>query len=129
MKVEISERALEEAVKRHEDSWEKELKEVDIRAVVLKTKKSLLEQALINARCQNAATEHHYKLKDLESRLSSFKHEVSNITEMIEENRRIFKQTIDILTEHKKDHEKEKNENKKFSTKIWEFFKCLTKGT
>jgi ribosomal protein S15P/S13E len=126
MEIKISEKALEQAVKRHEDAWEEELKNVDVKAVVLKTKKAVLEQSLINARCQNAAIDQEYRIRSLKSDVARFQSSVDRLTKMVEENSKVFKQAIEILQHHEKEHKKDKEERKGFFKKFWEFLKCLT---
>lgn len=94
MNVEITEKALEEAVKRHEDAFEKELEtmtEEEMKKVVLKTKKALLEQARANENVRTTATELNYKVKQFSSKIDRLETELKDTQTMFAEAIRLLK--------------------------------------
>lgn len=80
IKLDISEEAFSAALKRHEDEFEKELKEVDVRKITLKTKKALLEQARITSNLKTEATTQMYQIRQLESEIKSTRDMVRNLS-------------------------------------------------
>lgn len=117
----VTEKDLEKALERHEENFEKELKEVDIRAVVLKTKKSVLEQALSNARIENSVLDHEYSIKDLKRRSESLEGEIRRLKRLNESQSKVFAEALKLLQEQIANPPKEKG----FLSKFWEFIKCL----
>ena len=67
--VEMKPEDIEKAIKRHEDAFEKELEQVDVRAVVLKTKKAVLEQVLRVTTCENELLNYRSRISELERKV------------------------------------------------------------
>jgi len=65
----VSEDAFKTAIKRHEDKFEEELKNVDIKQVVLKTKKAVLEQARANAAMKEGVVRNDYDIKAINRKI------------------------------------------------------------
>lgn len=123
-KVQVSEKAFEEALERHEKNWQKELEEVDIRAVVLKTKKAVLEQAMINSRCENAITDQMYEIKDLKRHVASIEGENSTLKMEL----RVMKETLLAVSKIVEEMAVADKEKKKgLFSKIGSFFRCLVR--
>jgi hypothetical protein len=117
----VTEKDLEKALERHEENFEKELKEVDIRAVVLKTKKSVLEQALSNARIENSVMDHDYYIKDLKRKTIHLESEIKRLKEINETQTKVFTKAFGLLQNEIRKTKKQKG----FFSKFWEFIKCL----
>lgn len=124
IKHEISESAFKDALKRHEDAFQKELEEIDIRAVVLKTKKALIEQSMKNEAAYNAALDYDASMRQFKRTLENQQKEISDLKFTMEQNTLAFKAAIEIMA---KDKEKEKEKPKGFFKGFWEFIKCLMK--
>lgn len=123
-KHEISPEVFEEALKRHEDKFEKELAEVDIRAVVLKTKKALIEQSMKNNAAYNAALDYDASMKIFKQDVDYLKLKMDGLKREMEKNRLAFEGAIALLS---KEQEKAEDKNKGFFKGFWEFLKCLMK--
>ena len=122
--VVISKEKMAEAVERQKKAFEKELEGVDIRAVVLKTKKSVLEQAKVCLRIQNAYIEQQGIIQKLQKDMEKSNHDMEDLFELVAEMKLTFKQAIEILS---KETEKKTEQPKKgFFSKIWDFIKCPT---
>lgn len=109
---------IKEAIEKHEKNFQKELESVDIRAVVLKTKKAVLEQAFRNSTmeshvislkhtCDNLKRENDF----LKSRISFLEENTKNITK--------------IVIDHVNDVESRRKRSPVL--KFWDFIKCLMK--
>lgn len=124
IKHEISQDAFNDALKRHEDAFQKELEEVDVRAVVLKTKKALIEQAMKNEAAYNAALDYDASMRQFKRTLESQQKEISDLRFTMEQNTLAFKRAIEIMSKEK---EKEEEKPKGYLRGFWEFIKCLMK--
>ena len=96
-KVEVTEKAFQNAVKRHEDKWQEELKNVDIRAVVLKTKKAVLEQAMRNAAMENHVISYTEHVTSLEKQIAGYEMQVDSLQSQVTSLEDTFKQAINLL--------------------------------
>ena len=96
--VQITEKQFKDAVKRHEDKWEEELKNVDIKAVALKTKKAVLEQSMRNAAMENHLVSYAQQVTDLERQISRYEMQVDGLQSEVTVLKETFKQAIDLLS-------------------------------
>ena len=96
--VQITEQQFKEAVKRHEDKWEEELKNVDIKAVALKTKKAVLEQSMRNAAMENHLVSYAQQVTDLERKIAGYERQVDGLKSEVTVLKETFKQAIDLLS-------------------------------
>lgn len=124
-KLYIPEENFKKAIERHERAWEKELEEVDIRAVVLKTKKAVLEQAMINARVQNAQADQQYEMRDIKRQLERYSNDMEELFELVAEMKLTFKNAIEIMAKHQEEEQRKKEEKRGFFSNFWDFLKCL----
>jgi len=120
---EISDEAWEKALERHEDNWKKELKEVDIKAVVLKTKKAVLEQARINSRTHRAVSDLDFSVKQNSRKVEAFSRRIEELEADLEKTKALFAKAVEIMEQK----ELEKENKKSFFSKFWDFLKCLMK--
>ena len=123
--VEVPEENFKKAIERHEKAWERELEEVDIRAVVLKTKKAVLEQAMINARVQNAQADQQYEMRDIKRQLKRYSNDMEELFELVAEMKLTFKNAIEIMAKHQEEEQRKKEEKRGFFSNFWDFLKCL----
>tara|TARA_R100000951_G_scaffold116766_1_gene130566 strand:+ start:7840 stop:8217 length:378 start_codon:yes stop_codon:yes gene_type:complete len=121
--VEIDDKAWDSALKRHEENWEKELETVDIRKVVLKTKKAVLEQARNNARCERATMDFDNRIKSAERDVYNFKRQVEDLETALKRSNESFSAAVKLLSRATVDEVKKKG----FFRGFWEFLKCLMK--
>jgi lipid II:glycine glycyltransferase (peptidoglycan interpeptide bridge formation enzyme) len=128
MLVKIDDKVFEDALKRHEEAFEKELAEIDIREVVLKTKKSVIEQARQNNSVYEAVLDHNHTMSNLKAKverlsalINSFEDKVSDLEEQLKKSNETYVQTMNVLI--KMQQEKQVSPIRKF----WEFIKCLVK--
>ena len=119
IKHEISQEAFNDALKRHEDAFQKELEEVDVRAVVLKTKKALLEQTLKNNQTYNLASDHEHSIRNLNRSSEYYQHKIENLEKEMKAMKDVFVKSIALMEENKK------KKTKGFFRNFWEFIKCL----
>jgi chromosome segregation ATPase len=129
--VKMTDQAYIDALARHEENFQKELEQVDIREVVLKTKKSVLEQARQNSSTYNAVLDHDADIKNLKSNLrtlqatvSLLSTEIQVLNEKLDNNSQIFANSIRLLEQLKSEV---KEEQKSPIKRFWEFIKCLVK--
>jgi chromosome segregation ATPase len=114
----IDQKNLEEAIKRHEENFEKELEEVDIRAVVLKTKKAVLEQALKNNSTYDHVLDQKYRVDDLQNKVNYYESRLSEMERELDRTKKIFTEAVALL-------QKENKPEPGFFTKFGDFLKCL----
>jgi len=119
MQVKIDEKAFENAIKRHDENFEKDLKEVDVRKVALKVKKSVLEQAKLNNRMYNKITDQSATIRSLTKNLSICESKVDHLKNELTKCKDIFTSAVDLLESEKK------KKKKSFFAGFWEFLKCL----
>jgi predicted nucleic acid-binding Zn-ribbon protein len=115
-KLNISPEDFQKALKRHEDKFEKELQEVDIRAVVLKTKKSVLEQAFRNAQMENYLIDLQDNYNNLRIKNETLQTRVNFLEEDLTKYKKMFVQYI-AQTKRKRNP----------IYRFWDFIKCLMK--
>jgi len=118
-KIEISDKSIEDAIKRSEEKFEEELKGVDIRAVVLKTKKALLEQTLKNNQTYNLASDHEHSIRNLNRSSEYYQHKIENLEKEMKAMKDVFVKSIALMEGNKK------KKTKGFFRNFWEFIKCL----
>lgn len=125
-KVEISDKDFEKAIERHEKEFEKELEEVDIKKVVLKTKKAVLEQARQNNSTYNHAVNAVETIRNFErrfqTRMSAYEESITELKSELYLTKQVFSEAIDLL------RSQEKERHRSFFVKFWEFIKCLMKS-
>lgn len=128
IKHEISQEQFENAIKRHEEAFQKELDEVDIRAVVLKTKKALIEQSMKNEAAYNAALDYDASMKQFKRTLDYQEKMIKDLEFQMKQNTLAFKAAVEIMAMEKEEEKQKQIENNKgFLTKFWEFIKCLAR--
>lgn len=128
IKHEISQEQFENAIKRHEEAFQKELDEVDIRAVVLKTKKALIEQSMKNEAAYNAALDYDASMKQFKRTLDYQEKMIKDLEFQMKQNTLAFKAAVEIMAmEKEEEKQKQIEKNKGFLTKFWEFIKCLAR--
>ena len=111
----ITDKQFKEAEQRHEDKYKEELESVDIRAVVLKTKKALLEQARVNARCERGVTDQMYQIRDLETKVNDYVYILKGTEKLLSKQSKIFTEAIELLSK--------KNEKKGFFSRLFKWMK------
>lgn len=126
IKHEISPQAFEDAMKRAEDKFQEELENVDIRAVVLKTKKALIEQAMKNDAAYNASLDYDVSMKQFKGILKDQQSQIKDLKILMEQQTAAFKSAIELLSK-KEEEEKKEKERPKGLRGFWEFIKCLMK--
>jgi hypothetical protein len=114
----ISDDAFKDAEKRHEENFEKELQEVDVRKVTLKVKNAVLEQARLNNRLYNRVSDQEATIRSLTKNISVCESKVDKIGIELIQCKKIFSDAVLLLEEKKK-------KKKGFFTGFWEFLKCL----
>jgi len=92
-----------DALKRHEDAFQKELEDIDIRKVVLKTKKAVLEQARVNARCEQAAIDQMYQIQNIEKRIDSYIYRIQGMEKLLSNQHKVFSEAIGLLSKKEKE--------------------------
>jgi chromosome segregation ATPase len=129
--IKMTDQAYVDALARHEENFQKELEQIDIREVVLKTKKSVLEQARQNNSTYSAVLDHDADIKNLKSNLRTLQATVSLLSteiqvlkEKLNNNSQIFANSIRLLEQLKSEV---KEEQKSPIKRFWEFIKCLVK--
>lgn len=120
MNVKIDQKVFEDALKRHEENFEKELEEVDIRAVVLKTKKAVLEQALKNNTTYDHVLDQNYRLQSFEIRINRYEAQISKLQEELDNTKKVFTEAVNLLQQQPKPEPG-------FFTRFGDFIKCLLK--
>ena len=118
----LSQKELEEAIKRHEENFEKELREVDIREVVLKTKKAVLEQSLKNNTTYDHVLDQNYRINSLQSKIDSYERKLERLEKDLANTKTVFAQAVSLLQEQAKPQPQPG-----FFTKFGDFLKCLLK--
>lgn len=129
--VKITDQAYADALARHEEAYQRELEQVDIREVVLKTKKSVLEQARQNNSIHSTVLDHdadirnlRASLKTLQATVTSMFSEIEDLKYKLDKNSQVFIDSVRVIEQLRSElQEQGKNPIKRF----WEFIKCLVK--
>lgn len=125
----IDDKAFEEALKRHEENFERELSEVNIKEVVLKTKKSVLEQARLNNAHQQYLEDHRYQIRNLQTSVDNLKQTVYLTQQQLAVATKAFTESTSLLNEIQSDFNKTKKalerkmNEKTFFEKVLSFFR------
>lgn len=125
-KVEISEEQFEEAIVRHEQAFEKELEEIEtdakeLRKMILKMKKAIIEQSKQNNSTYNHAVNAIEDLKFMHRRMETFESKVDDLKEKVDNCTDVFSKAIGVIQKYEDDRKKEKG----FFKGLWEFVKKL----
>lgn len=127
--VKIDERQFEEALKRHEDAFEKELEQIqvdekELKKMILKMKKSLLEQTRLNNNTYNHACDSIQTVNRMHSRMDGFERKQVDLENSLERisNKldlciKTFEESVKIMSQG--------NLQISYPQKLWRFFKSL----
>ena len=128
-KVEINDEQFEEALLRHEKAFDKELEEIktdekELRKMILKMKKSIIEQSRQNNSTYTHAVDAIDHVTNLNRKIQSFENKLEDFEIKVKECTDVFTKAIDIM----KKHESEKLNNKNYIKGLWEFIKNIWKS-
>ena len=126
LNVKLDDKAFEAAIKRHEENFENELKNIDPNAVILKVKKALLEQARQNNSSYNATLDMKLQVNDLSNQVSGFRSQVRELERELEETKTLFLNAIKILDTMPKKPE-EPVQEMGFLKALWNYIKWKMK--
>lgn len=121
----VTDKQFEQAEKRHEDKYQEELENVDIRAVTLKTKKAVLEQARINARCEQAAIDQQYEIRALRKIVDNYIYRLEGTEKLLSKQHKIFTEAIALLSNKEKKETAEDVEDKRKKGFFGRLFKWM----
>ena len=125
-KVEISEEQFEEALIRHEKAFDKELQEIEtdakeLRKMILKMKKAIIEQSRQNNSTYNHTVNAIEDLRSMHRRMETFESKVDDLKEKVDNCVDVFSKAISVIQKYEDDRKKEKG----FFKGLWEFVKKL----
>lgn len=115
--VKVSDKNFKEALKRHEKKFQEELESIsndeqELKKMLLKIKKSLLEQARQNNSTYGHASDAVNHIKNFQAKLDNFERITRDLDVEMKKNRLAFTQAITLL-----------NEDKKSKRGFWQFIK------
>jgi chromosome segregation ATPase len=128
-KVEISEEQFEEALLRHEEAFDKELEgiktdEKELRKMILKMKKSIIEQSRQNNSTYKHAVHAIEDVRTLNRKVEGFQNSVNELTQRVEQCTETFAKAIGVIQQYESNRKKEEG----FFKGLWEFIKNLWKS-
>lgn len=128
-KVEISDEQFEEALLRHEKVFDKELEEIktdekELRKMILKMKKSIIEQSRQNNSTYNHAVNAIEDVRILNRKVESFQHSVDELSQRVEQCTETFSKAIGVIQQYESNRKKEEG----FFKGLWGFIKNLWKS-
>lgn len=100
MEVKISPKNIDEAVKRHEEAFEKELEEMTTKEqqkIILKVKKAVLEQARNNSYVRDTVVQHEYKINNFNNRVATLEEKVRNTENLLVQAIKLLKEKEDHM--------------------------------
>jgi flagellar biosynthesis regulator FlaF len=129
LKVEIDEKAFEEALIRHEEAFDKELEEIgtnekELRKMILKMKKAIIEQSRQNNSTYRHAINAIEELRSMHREMQKFETKVDDLTERVELCAETFSKAIGVIRQYESNRKKEEG----FFKGLWEFIKNLWKS-
>lgn len=129
LKVEISEKQFEEALLRHEKAFDKELEQIqtdekELRKMILKMKKSIIEQSQQNNSTYKHAVNSVKEVNAMHRRMERFESKLDNLTERVQNCTEVFSKAIGVIQQYESNREKEEG----FFKGLWEFIKNLWKS-
>lgn len=122
----ISDEAWAEAIERHEKNFQKELEEVDVKEVTLKTKKTVLELGRKVHSTESHLTDAVYDLKDAKNKISNLENKVNHLERQLLKQKDVLEKSLLIMTDLERQLEKIRTK-KNVITKFKEFVGWMIK--
>ena len=107
----ISDEQFEEALVRHEKAFDKELEEIktdekELRKMILKIKKSIIEQSRQNNSTYNYAVNAIEDVRTLNRKVESFQHSVDELSQRVEQCTETFAKAIGVIQQYESNRKK-----------------------
>mgnify|MGYP001812834776 CR=1 FL=1 len=127
----ISKEKFDEALKRHEQAFEKELDQIstdekELRKMLLKMKKAMIEQMRQNNSTYFHASDAVQSISSMNRRMDGFKDDINELRDDLKKATTAFAESIKLLRELEEQKEKEISKPNIF-IRFWKFITCQTR--